>query len=643
MCGICGVVDFAAGTDFRERIGPMVRSLHHRGPDASGTHVDSLAALGHTRLSIIDLSPDGRQPMSNEDGTVWVTFNGEIYNFAELRQRLIEQGHIFRSRSDTEVLVHLWEQEGEQSVQRLRGMFAYAIWETHRRRLSLVRDRLGIKPLYYTVRNGRLIFGSEIKAILAHGDVPRRLRADALSDYLTFMYVPAPKTMFQDICKLPAGHLASFDRTGLRVRQYWDLEPGEPPAGDEAAIRQELLERLQEAVRMRLVADVPLGAFLSGGVDSSAVVAMMSRCARGRVTTVSVGFPQKQFDELPAARRVAQRYATTHHQEMVDPQAADAVRRIAWHYDEPFADYSAVPTFYVSQAARRHVTVALSGDGGDENFGGYRRYRFDLLERRLRRLLTPVLRMALVAPLAAVYPKADWLPRPLRARQTLRELAAEPAEAYCLSVGLLDERRKARLLHGDLRGELAGYRSSELIRGFMAAAAGRDDLQQLLYTDIKTYLVDDILTKVDRASMAVALEVRVPLLDHSFVEFAHAVPSRLKVRGGQGKRIFKDALSGLLDEDTLRRPKQGFMPPLAQWLAGPLAPMVHDLLLAPGALCGQWLNRRELAAAWRRQQSGTSYTAPLLWTALMLELWARQFLSASHDEIIHPPALAAAS
>jgi len=628
MCGICGVVDYAGlEPDIAARLQAMVATLRHRGPDQSGTWADERAGLGHARLSIIDLS-DGRQPLGNEDGAVWISYNGEVYNFPELRRDLLARGHRFRTRTDTEVIVHLYEDEGIECVHKLRGMFAFGLWDARRQCLYLVRDRLGIKPLYYTVRQGRLLFGSEIKAILSDQRVPRRVRLDALCDYLTYLYVPAPKTIFDGIYKLEPGHWLRFDANGLRTQQYWDLRDATPLTQDRAALEEELRDRLAQAVRLRLISDVPLGAFLSGGIDSSSVVALMSQAGQDPLITASVGFPDSRYNELPFARQVARRYQTQHYEEMVHPDAVDIVHKLAWHFDEPFADYSSIPTYYVSQAARRHVTVALSGDGGDENFGGYRRYRLDLFERRLRRWLPAWLRRGVLGPLARVYPKADWLPRPLRAKVTLRNVAADPAEAYARSVGFLADEQKPAVFTGDALSALADYRASDLIRRHMSRAPGQG-LAQLLYTDIKTYLVDDILTKVDRASMAVALEVRVPLLDHPFVEFAHRIPAEAKIRGSSGKVIFKSAMRPCLDDEILYRTKQGFTPPVVEWLRGPLREMLQDLLLGTTPAYAPYLQRAFVAKACRHHQLGLRNYGPFLWAMLTYELWARTFLQGS--------------
>jgi len=625
MCGICGIVDLrGTAADLRTRLPDMVGTLRHRGPDQSGIWADADAGLGHARLSIIDLA-DGKQPLSNEDGTVWITYNGEVYNFPQLRKQLVEKGHTFRTHTDTEVIVHLYEDEGIECVNRLRGMFAFGIWDARRRTIYLVRDRLGIKPLYYTILNGRLIFGSEIKAILAHGGLPRQVREDALSDYLTFQYVPAPKSMFQDVFKLEPGHWLRFDSQGVLAQQYWDLKPAPPLDSDRRQIEGEIIEGLSESVRLRLVSDVPLGAFLSGGVDSSAVVAMMKRANADPLITTSVGFEEDSYNELPFARQVAGRYQTQHFEETVRPEAANVVEALSWHYDEPFADYSAIPTYYVSRAAKRHVKVALSGDGGDENFAGYPRYRWAVSEERIRAWLPGLLRRWILGPLARLYPQGKWLPRRLRAKATLSNLATDYLTAYSRSIGILDESDKLAFLTPELLGRLRGYQSTDLLRKYMNKAP-RDPLGRLLYTEIKTYLVDDLLAKVDRASMAVSLEVRVPLLDHVFVEYAQRVPAALKIDGREGKAILKSSLRPFLDSSTLYRAKHGFTPPVSEWIRGPLREMVGDLLLPPTAKYASFVRRSAVERAWAEHQAARRDHVRLLWALLMFELWARRFL-----------------
>lgn len=625
MCGICGIIDLSGNTgDIAGRLPNMVAVLHHRGPDQVGAWADDRAALGHTRLSIIDVT-DGRQPLSNEDGTVWIAYNGELYNFQPLREELKEKGHRFRTRTDTEVIVHLFEEEGIRCVDRLRGMFAFAIWDSRAKTAYLVRDQIGIKPLFYCMQGGRLIFGSEIKAILAHGDIPRTVREDALSDYLAFQYVPGPKTMFRDIFKLEAGTWLRLNAQGMHKETYWDIPPRSSQQGDRARTEKELVAALAESVKMQLVSDVPLGAFLSGGVDSSAIVAMMSLAGQDPLITICAGFNEKRYDESPFARRVAERYRTHHVEEVVQPEATRIVETLSWHYDEPFADYSAVPTYYVSKAARQHVKVALSGDGGDENLAGYRRHRLELFERRIRQMLPTWFRKGIIGPLARVYPKADWLPRPLRAKVTLEAIAADRETAYCRSVGFLSECEKAAFFTGDCGRILKDYRSVDIIRSWMKKG-NRNGLDEILYTDAKMFLVDDILTKVDRASMAVSLEVRPPILDHRFVEFMHQIPPSMKIEGSQGKAVFKSAMRPYLDQETLYRPKQGFELPLSQWMRGPLREMVGDLLLGPHVAYGDYIDRSTVDHVWRAHQSGIGEFAAVLWSLLMLELWLRKFV-----------------
>ena len=638
MCGIAGICD-AEGLSPRDRrmLPDMVSVLHHRGPDDSGLYHDDHCALGHARLSIIDLD-GGRQPMCNENGAVWVVFNGEIYNFTALRDRLIGLGHRFRTRSDTEVLVHLYEQEGPDMLAHLEGMFALAVWDTHRRRLLLARDRLGIKPLYVWSQGGRLAFGSELKAVLCAG-VPRRIRPDALLDYLCYLYVPSPKSIFEGIEKIEPGWGAVWQDGALRRFQYWDVPTECSHEGDPDELTARLGTLVRNAVQQRLVADVPLGAFLSGGLDSSTVVANMTELAARPPVTCSVGFDVEAFNELDAARVVARRFAADHHEHVVRPDAVAVAQKLAWHYDEPFADPSAVPTYYVSQAAREHVKVALSGDGGDENFGGYRRYRFAAAEQRIRAHIPQWLRWATFGPAGLVYPKADWLPQVLRAQSTLRNLAVDPDRAFFQSVVQLAPGAARRLLSDDLRSALTDYDPFSVLQRHFDRCQATHVAARCMYVDLKTYLPDDILCKVDRASMACSLEVRVPLLAHQIVEFAAAVPWSLKMQRGSGKWLFKQLMRPTLGPEVVDRPKQGFCMPVGQWLRGPLRSMAGDLLLGGGGATDEWLNRRRIEALWRQHQTGRRNCESTLWALLMLELWAGQLLrgddargTASEDE-----------
>ena len=624
VCGIAGVVDLGGLFEpDAAAVGRMTAALHHRGPDDSGSFVDAHAGLGHARLSIIDLAT-GHQPMCNEDESVWIVFNGEIYNFPDLHASLTARGHRFRSRCDTEAIVHLYEDHGERCVDHLRGMFAFAIWDQKRRRLLLARDRIGIKPLYYRHDGTRLLFGSEIKAILEAPGVPRRIDPEALQDYLTYLWVPGPKSMFEGISKLLAGHTATFDEHGLKVRQYWDLHVPEPLRDGEDALREQFLERLEESVRCHLLSDVPLGAFLSGGIDSGAVVAMMARQGSRPVVTNSIGFEEAAFNELEYADAVARRFGTEHHREVVRPDAVDLVGRLAWHYDEPFADSSMIPTYCVSRMARGNVTVALSGDGGDENMAGYRKYKLHHRERGVRRLFPAAVRRGVFRPLSRLYPKADWLPRPLRAKSTLRNLAAGDAEAIYLSRAAHDPEMSLSLIRPEARA--VGYDPFTLIDDFHRRSDAPDALSRELYVDIKTYLVDDILVKVDRASMAVGLEVRVPILDHEFMEFAAAIPSGLKLRGGSGKYLFKEAVRPILGAEVVDRPKMGFSVPLGDWFRGPLRAMTEDTLFAPDSFIRSVLDTGVVHRMWRAHQAGLGRMESMIWAVFMLEQWGRNFL-----------------
>jgi asparagine synthase (glutamine-hydrolysing) len=633
MCGIAGIVDRGGlSAEDDAAIGPMVAALHHRGPDDSGAFEDSFAALGHARLSIIDLAT-GHQPMCNEDESIWIVFNGEIYNFPELHQSLEGRGHRFRSRCDTEAIIHLYEDHGERCVDFLRGMFAFAIWDQPRRRLLLTRDRLGIKPLYYWHDGTRLAFGSEIKAILRAPGVPRRINPEALHDYLTYLWVPAPKSMFEGILKLPAGHTAIFDEQGVRTRQYWDLHFPEPLRCGEEALRERFLAELAESVRIHLLSDVPLGAFLSGGIDSSAVVATMAGLVSGPVVTNSIGFEEASFNELEFADAVARKFHTEHHRQVVRPDAIDLVERLAWHYDEPFADSSAIPTYCVSRMARENVTVALSGDGGDENMAGYRKYKFHQRERMVRSLLPDPLRRLAFRPLGRLYPKADWLPRLLRAKSTFQNLGASDVEAIYRSRAAHEPDLALALIRPDAR--VAGYDPIVAIEDAYRRCDAANPLSRELYVDIKTYLVDDILTKVDRASMAVGLEVRVPLLDHKFMEFMAAIPADLKLRGGEGKYLFKQAVRPILGSAIVDRPKMGFSVPLGGWFRGPLKELTEDTLFAPNAYIQSVLDVAQVRRLWTAHQGGFRRFESMIWAVLMLEQWGRNFLAASAGE---PPA-----
>lgn len=624
MCGICGIYNVGTGEPVSDRlVKAMADTMIHRGPDAEGVYVSGPVGLGHRRLSIIDLD-GGAQPMSNRDGSIWVAFNGEIYNFLELREELEAKGYTFHSRSDTEAIIHLYEESGEACFQRLRGMFAIAIWDARNRKLLLARDRIGKKPLFYLYDGKRCVFASEMKAILELPGISREIDLEALSDYFSLLYVPAPKSIFRHIRKLRPGHYAVISDGGFREVKYWDLTFAGVEERPEEDWGEQLLAVYRDAVRIRLMSEVPLGAFLSGGVDSSSVVAIMSQLMGEPVITSSIGFKDKEFDELDYARLVAERFNTKHHEQIVEPDAAGILDRLVWHYDEPFADSSAIPTYYVSKVAREHVTVALSGDGGDEIFAGYRRYLLDTRENAMRNMIPAPVRRVVFGTLSVLYPKADWAPRVFRGKATFESLACSHIEGYFRSVSACRPETKAQILHQDVQRQVGGYDTLDLFRDYYEKAGTTDPLSRIQYVDVKTYLPDDILAKVDRASMANSLEVRAPLLDHRLIEQAARIPSSLKLKGGTGKYIFKKALEPLLPSEILYRKKMGFAVPLASWLREDLKPMAESLLLAnrPDGM----LDKRGVERLWKEHQSGLRNRSTELWTLLMFRLWQKRFV-----------------
>ncbi|ALP54096.1 asparagine synthetase B [Candidatus Tenderia electrophaga] len=628
MCGLVGIFDRTGRRDIDAGLlSRMNETQYHRGPDEGGIHTEPGVGLAHRRLSIIDLS-SGQQPLFNEDGSVVVVYNGEIYNFPELSTRLKELGHSFRTHCDTEVIVHAWEEWGEACVERFRGMFAFALWDRNRQTLFLARDRLGIKPLYYAqLDDGHIIFASELKGLLAHPGLQRDIDPRAVEDYFAYGYVPDPKTILRQARKLAPGHILTL-RHGQALpspRQYWDVSFSSSGPGDEILAGSELLERLKEAVDIRLVAEVPLGAFLSGGVDSSAVVAMMAGLSDKPVNTCSISFGDPKFNEARYAAQVAERYHTDHQVEEVNPDDFDLIDKLAGLYDEPFADSSAMPTYRVCQLARKRVTVALSGDGGDENLAGYRRYRWHLHEERMRAFMPAAIRRPVFGLLGKLYPKADWAPKVLRAKSTFEALARDSVGGYFHSVSHLGDPLRSRLFSRQFKDQLQGYNAVDVLKQH-AKHAPDHPLSFVQYLDIKTWLAGDILTKVDRASMAHSLEVRVPLLDHKLVEWMATLPPDMKLKGGEGKAVFKKALTSHLPHDILYRPKMGFSVPLASWFRGPLKERVRQAVLGPVLAETGYFNSRFLKEMVDQHQSGRrDYSVPL-WSLLMFESFARQVL-----------------
>jgi asparagine synthase (glutamine-hydrolysing) len=628
MCGIAGIFhrepDRPVPTGLLEVMG---RSIAHRGPDAEGFWSRPGIGLVHRRLSIIDLTGGG-QPIGNEDGSIQVAFNGEIYNHETLRRQLVERGHVFGTRSDTEVLVHLYEDEGEELVTRLRGMFAFAIWDQRRRRLMLARDRLGIKPLYVYRDAAKLVFGSELKAILAHPEVGRELNEEALEDYLSFGMVPGPSSIFRRIEKLQPAHtlLIGVDDWDRAARSYWRLrfEPDEKPTAEEWQDR--LRAKLAEAVRLHMIADVPVGAFLSGGIDSSVIATLAQRATSQPLETFAIGFEEEGFSELPYARQVARRLGTRHVEQIVRPDAVGLLEKFSAFWDEPFADASAIPTFLVSELAARSVKVVLTGDGGDEAFGGYLRYAHDLREGRLRGLLPAWLRRPLLGHLAQAWPKADWLPRPLRAKTLLTNLALEAGPAYANTLSICRSPLRRQLLHADVKAQLNGHRPERCIEQGHATAPAADGLAGMLAADTAILLPDDFLVKVDRASMAHGLEARPPLLDHELLELAARIPSNWKVHRGQTKWLLRRAYRQELPQELLERPKHGFDMPIDTWLRGPLNRMFEETVFANSAPVASLVDRQVLRKLQSAHRDGLGNHGQVLWSVLVLARWAERFM-----------------
>ena len=647
MCGIVGVFHDTPNRAVDEALlSRMNDTQAHRGPDDDGLFIGPGIGLGHRRLSILDLS-GGHQPLFNEDHSVVVVYNGEIYNFQDLARELTAKGHTFRTHCDTEVIVHAWEEWGEDCVTRFRGMFAFALWDANTETLFLARDRLGIKPLYYApLADGTVLLGSELKSLLPYPDLPREIDPTAVEDYFAYGYIPDPKSIYRHVTKLAPGHVVSFrrGRGAAEPRAYWNVTFADGQFADEAEVHEDLIARLREAVDVRLISDVPLGAFLSGGVDSSAVVAMMADLATEPVDTCSIAFTHQAYDESAYAAQIAGRYQTNHRVQHVNPDSYDLIDRLAGFYDEPFADSSAIPTFRVCALARQKVTVALSGDGGDEVFAGYRRYRWHHYEQRVRAAVPQAVRGPVFGFLGGIYPKADWAPKVLRAKSTLEALARDAVDGYFHSVSVLPDGLRRHLYSDGLRRDLQGYHAREVLRRHMDEAPPDHHLSRIQDADFKTYLPGDILTKVDRASMANSLEVRVPILDHHFLEWAGTLPPDWKLRGGEGKYIFKKALESYVPQNILYRPKMGFAVPLISWVRGPLRDRVRASVTGQALADSGMFDMRFLAGLVDQHQSGTRDHSAVLWALVMFDSFLRQVHGVAPADRPGPqPAMAAAS
>ena len=652
MCGICGIY----GKSDEYLIKRMCRVMFHRGPDDEGIYTDETISLGMRRLSIIDLTT-GHQPIHNEDETLWIVFNGEIYNFQELREYLEKHGHRFYTKSDTEVIVHLYEEFGEECVHKLRGMFAFALWDKKKRKLFLVRDRLGIKPLYYTETNGKFIFASEIKAILQHPEVKCEVNLKALDEYLTFQYIPAPNTLFEGIWKLPQGHILSYCDGEITLRQYWDVEfPQVPEKVDEREAAEELLERFRESIRLRLISDVPLGVLLSGGVDSSAVVAVMSDLVGQPVKTFTVGFDAEgDYDETKYARLVAKRFETDHQEVILQPNACELLPKLIWHLDEPIADQAALPTYLVCELARKSVTVVLTGEGGDELFAGYPRYLLSsfadvyhkfpawMKEKIVRKGLSflpnkipssKYLKKVAFSSPDAVNRNVRWMSNFLPEEKeqlysdSLKKVLSDNSKS---KEGLSTDVAEVARLRDGLNGLNDGStkHKSNPLNPFKKSVDSGSVLNALMYTDMKTWLVDDILMKVDKMSMATSVEARVPFLDHKLVEFVSGLPPKLKLKGFTTKYILKKTLNGLLPKEILNRRKHAFRVPASKWLQRDLKFLTSEILLSPAAQKRGYFNIDYIRQLVNSHLEGKIDAGQKLWNLICLEFWHQIYFDKS--------------
>jgi asparagine synthase (glutamine-hydrolysing) len=622
MCGIAGLFHLSAPKPVDPaRIEAMANVLAHRGPDGSGVWTAPGVGLGHRRLAVIDLSPGGAQPMLTPDRRLALSYNGEIYNFREVRAELVARGHEFRTESDSEVILAAWREWGPDCLDRFVGMFAFALYDASTDSLFLARDRLGVKPLFYaSLPDGAVIFASELKGLLAHPGLRREPDIAAVDDYLAFGYVPDSASIVAGVRKLPAGHHLTLRRgRGLaEPSRWWDVDFTNPVSRPLRALEEEMVERLREAVRARMVADVPLGAFLSGGVDSSAVVAFMAEASPAAVETCSIGFDQADHDETGHAALVARHFATSHRSRRVAADDFALIDTLVAAFDEPFADASALPTYRVCELARERVTVALSGDGADEAMAGYRRYRLFAAEEAFRRGMPGPVRR-LVGAVGDLYPKLDWAPRFLRARTSLQAVGQSSGEAYAAAVGVTGPALRARLYDPSLRKGLNGYRAESGYAACFENAPADDALARAQYADLKIWLPGDILTKVDRTSMAVGLEAREPLLDHRLVEFAARLPAKMRLRGGEGKWLMKRALRSRLPASVLDRRKMGFVTPLSAWFRGALADEAAAIAHGSALAETHWFDQDAISALAAAHKSGRSDHGRVLWQLLMLD------------------------
>jgi asparagine synthase (glutamine-hydrolysing) len=656
MCGVCGEIDFNNGVK-DGAIRRMCKTLTHRGPDDEGIifvkgnqylemknpseflpeQGNFEVALGHRRLSIIDLSYTGHQPMCNEDERIWIVFNGEIYNFQELRQRLEGKGHRFKSKSDTEVILHGYEEWGVECLNHFRGMFAFAIWDSKLQRLFMARDRLGKKPLVYFSQNGRFAFASEIKALLQLPNIERKVNDIAIHHYLTYQYVPSPDTIFEGIKKLPPAHYLLYDRDGsLKIERYWKLNFDENlrTESDIKELEDRIRTELEESVKIRLISDVPLGAFLSGGVDSSLIVGIMAKLSGKPVKTFSIGFEEKEFDELSYARIVSDHFGTEHHEFIVEPNAIEILPRLVWHYNEPFADSSAIPTYYVAKMTKDYVKVVLTGDAGDENFAGYPRYlRSKWLIFFLK--LPEMLRRDLLPPFLKMIAQFHWREKTFnRLAAYIESISSNQARNYAEQVKIFNAGEKRSLYSPEFIEAMGSIDSFEYLLSKFEEAETADLIEQLLYLDINTYLPEDLLVKMDIATMANSLEARVPFLDHQFMEFIATIPPRLKLKGALTKYILKETFSDFLPQPILTRGKMGFGVPVSRWFRNELKDYVYEILLEPRTINRGYFKRKGIERLLADHIELRYDYSPKIWALLFLEMWFRVFMDKEGDSFL---------
>ena len=624
MCGICGIVfpGIHSSETAKNIVRRMCSAMVHRGPDDEGIYVPGPIALGHRRLSIIDLA-GGKQPLCNEDGSIWIVFNGEIYNYRELREELVRKGHSFHTKSDTEVIVHLYEDYGESLFGYLNGMFAIGLWDANKKKLILARDRLGKKPLYYCIHNRHFIFSSEMKAILTYPDIPREVIPQSVSDYLSFTYVPPPFTIFKGIYKVESATYLVYQGEEIDKHRYWEPKFCPNPDMKKALALDQFHGLLQDAVNIRMESEVPLGAFLSGGIDSSTVIASMAKMLKRPVNTTSIGFREASFNELPFAGEVSKRFATEHSEYILEPDFIKDLARIIFHLDEPFGDSSALPTYLLCKMTRNNVTVALSGDGGDEIFAGYDRYRSALFEERIKYRIPRLLLNLLFSGIKGI--SSPYL----RAYTRIENLTLDLPHAACNTIFCFDEDLKRNLFTEAFRGRLGDHSSTDVMEGYFKRSEGLDPLSRLQYVDLVSYLPEDILMKVDRMSMANSLEVRAPLLDYRLVEFAGNLPTEWKIRKGSGKDFMKEAMAGIIPDEVLNRAKMGFGVPVGGWFRGKLQRLMEAVLFDKRTIERGYFDPAFLRKLWDKHLKGPAWQidlSHLLWVLLVLELWHRIFV-----------------